>query len=239
MRIKNKPPRTGALIFIVFGLIFMTVWVTVYIGNLNFIRTAVPTTALITDVQNVAGNLNVYVRFSVDGIEYEGRLPGSGRIGMRVNQHITIYHNPDNPQDFRIDEENAFATLMLPIGMSAVFVYIGYRILFGRRKQRAKKAHLTTYGKKVMATFERVERGNITVNGRNCRNIICRYIDETTGTAYLFESDNIWVDPPELGGREIPPVPVYLDVNDYSKHYVAVDEFFAAIAAGNNRVDWN
>lgn len=75
----------------------------------KFQENAIKTEAIITDIKsssfkdsegNTQKSMDVYVKFEVDGVQYSGEL-NTYSITMKEGQKVTIYYNPDDPNDFR------------------------------------------------------------------------------------------------------------------------------------------
>jgi len=231
------------LIFVIFALVGFGIiigGIAFYISDVNFKKTATETTAIITEIsisRNRDGDVThtTYVKFFVGGKVYNGIL-GEWRSGMAVGQDVTIYYDPDNPHIFHSGGVSIIALIMVPLG--AIFFLIGFIPLCVQSRHKFHKNKLLTDGTRIMATLSDIVPGNVSLNGQLCRNLICEYKDDSTGNIYLFKSENIWANLPHLGEKKIPLIPVYVGYYDYSKYYVAVDEFFASIAENNNVIDY-
>jgi len=225
------------LIFILFGTLFMIIGVREYRAGVNFQRVAIETTAVITDIVVRDDSRRVYVMFEVDGQEYRGRI-NSWHAGMAVGRETTVFYHPGNPQNFLAGSDHTGNLFFVLIG--GIFFSIGVGYFYKRFRRNSSANTLVASGKRIMATFIEMRPGNTTMNDRRCCNLICEYRDETTGNAYLFKSEDIWALPSfDSQHQQIPLVPVYVDHYDYSKHYVAVDEFFNAIEAQNYMADYS
>ena len=225
-------------IFAVFGAFMMIIGFREYWIGTSFKRIATETTAVISDIVVTPGRFaddddtrTVYVTFNVDGQEYRGPL-GAWHIGMAVGQERTVYYNPDNPQNFISDTSQT--SLLVLVAFGAICFSIGFGYFFKRFRRNTSANSLIANGKRIMATLIELRPGNATMNEQRCFNLICEYRDETTGNVYLFKSADTWSLPPfDYQNQQTPLVPVYIDRYDYSKHFVAVDEFFDAIEAQN------
>lgn len=60
---------------------------------------------------------DVYVKFTVDGVKYSGKL-NTYSIGMQEGKETTIYYNPDDPNEFRGATSTGLKFSMI---MSSVF----------------------------------------------------------------------------------------------------------------------
>jgi len=237
----DKSKQTIIVILIVLvGLGLMILGFSLYRNVASFRRTAGETTAIITDIQHIrrgsdSYDRRVYVSYLVDGREYNGVM-GHWHSGMRIGQGITIHYDLNNPQNFRTT--SSYMGYLIVILFGVIVFLVGAILLYKQYKHRSIKGYVIANGKRVMATVHDVVEGSYTVNNRTCQNLICKYVDERTGISYKFKSENIWGNPPALGKREIPLVPVYVDVNDYTRYYVAIDELFAEIADNNSLMDF-
>jgi len=212
----------------------MIVGIGIYMAEANFRRVAIETTAVITSIVVSRGSesdsRDVFVRFDVHGQEYRGRI--DWRRGMAVGREVTVFYNPDNPQNFITRPNHLGMLFSVFIGGVCLSICLG-----GFYKQFKYKS-LFLNGKRITATFIELKPGNIKMGDQKCCNLICEYHDEISGIAYLFKSENIWTVP-YFGHQQIPLVPVFVDPCDYSKYYVVVDEFFGAIEAQNNITDYS
>ena len=78
-----------------------------------------------------------------------------------------------------------------------------------------------------MATFLELSYGNITVNNRRSRILICEYRDKANSVVHTFKSENFWITGrPSDKELENMLVPVYVQEDDYSKYHVDIDSFF-------------
>ena len=213
------------VVIALFGLVFLVCGLFLMISYIHFIRTANETTGVIVSITTYYDSdddlrYRVYVRYSVDGREYDGEY-GSYHTGMIEGQSVKIYYDPDNPR--HIQSKGSFITGFVFVLFSVVFGSVGLIPLILTKKAKSKKKRLAEYGEKLTATIKEIADGNIYVNNIRCRNIICEYKDRTSGNTYLFKSENVYED---LNGlREGQTIPVYADYNDYSKYYVAVEEY--------------
>ena len=213
-------------IFVLFGALFMVIGVREYRSGVNLLRVAVETTAVITDVVR-DDTRRVYVVFYVDGQEYGGRV-NSWDSEMVVGQGVPVFYHPDNPRNFFVGSDHTGSLMFVFLGGLFFSIGIGYFYMRFRRNSSANS--LVANGKRIMATFIELRPGNASFNNQSCMNLVCDYHDEATGNIYIFKSEDLWDFPP-FDHQQIPLIPVYVDHYDYSKHYVAVDEFFDAIEA--------
>ena len=238
---KKRTKNPTFIVFLVFALVGLGLLigsVFLFLDNMRFMDAAKETTATITDIytsRDSDGDTShtVYVKYTVKGNEYEGKL-NYYSSGMREGKSVKVFYNPDDPEDFR-GGGSSIASYILA-GMGLIFFMIGFISLAVQFKSKARKKRLMSTGSKIMATMTGVAPGNVTVNGRPCMHVICEYKDERDGTLYIFKSDGIWANVPHITeGQSY--VPVYVDYNDYTKYYVDTEEYLESLSGANRVVD--
>ena len=206
----------------------------------NFKNIAIETEATITRIAvSVTGDdtKNVYVSFFANGIEYSGKLDYHSP-GMREGGKTKVLYHHNNPQNFRSAHGDIFGVIILSI-MGLSFFLIGFSPLLNQVKKDKLKQILMLRGKKVLASIDDIVDGNIAINYRACRNIICSYKDGLTNNIYVFRSENIWTKLPRLDDNtQLPPIEVYVDSSDFSKYYVDVDNWLNVLSRSTNMIDF-
>jgi len=127
------------------GIGLMIFGVTMYRNDAIFMRTAVQTTAVVTDIQIISRGESlrrrVYIRYFVDGTEHEGlyrHFSVNPQSDMRVGQHTTIYYDPNNPQSFRSSSRHYGYLLAALIGAPCIMP------LFLQLREGMRKKNLVT-----------------------------------------------------------------------------------------------
>lgn len=192
----------------------------------TFNKTAVSTTATITDIQTYTSkddtHHRVFVEYEFEGKTYENIQLNGYTSSMHEGKEITIYLDPDAPTDARVKSMEILSTVILFL-MGIVFFLVGFLNIFSQLKAARRKKHLLSNGKVLCATVDNIYLNtSYKVNGRSPFIVECKYLDENTNTTYRFKSGNLWSNPNnflEIGG----PINVYVDYEDYSKHYVDTD----------------
>ncbi|MCL2484444.1 MAG: DUF3592 domain-containing protein [Endomicrobia bacterium] len=229
MKMKNKQPFFTYLMMILIGAGVMTAGIFLYIDNANFKKTALQTTAAITDIKvsrdsNNKKSHTVYVKFSVNNEEYDGTL-GFWQMGMETGQNVKIYYGPNNPNNFRSVSGTNFLPLIL-LSMSLIIFLAGFASLCNLYIRQILINKLITKGTRITATVTDIIQGNTTVNKRTCHNLICEHKDEKTGNTSTFKSDDIWTILPKINkDQPLPTINVYVDLKNPSKYYVDIDGF--------------
>ena len=83
---------------------------------------------------------DVYVKYTVDGKEYNERLKGAEyggnfRIITGEGKEVTIYYNPNNPREIRDKDSNIIGKAMIGIGAFLAILAIG-DIIYSKAKGR-------------------------------------------------------------------------------------------------------
>ena len=98
-------------------------------SNLKKIDTYPTTTATIThiEVEHIGDDTHhtVYVKYEVDGIEYENTL-GEYIAGYAKGKEVTISYNPDNPE--KILSSNKFSVIMMYV-VGTIFVIVSVLLI--------------------------------------------------------------------------------------------------------------
>lgn len=215
-------------IFITVGLLIIILGIYLNIENSKFMKTAIQTEAEITNItthRDSDGDTthSVDVVFYVNGKEYEGEL-GSYSSNMYKGKSITVYYDPQNPNNFRSDNSNIANFILIPIG--GIFFIVGCFILYRGIKSTSLKK-LKEYGRRIDAKIDDVSlNSNYSVNGRHPYIIDCSYFNEIEDKVYSFTSQNIWTNiQPIIDAKNITTIPVYIDENDSSKYFVDISIF--------------
>ena len=219
------------IIFGIIGIVFIVVCALVTSNNNKFMKTAIETTGKITDVyvsRDTDGDTNrdVYVAFEVNGEEYSGHSSYSSS-GMREGQDIKIYYNPNNPNNFKVEGETTFTTIIFGI-LGAVFFLIGFiPIVFDIFKNKGNQK-LIQDGTLVHANIDEIRiNPNVSVNGFNPYIIECSYKD-SSGGLYVFKSKNLYFNPSNLLDDQS-TIDVYVDMENPKKYFVDTRELEASV----------
>lgn len=213
-------------IFLAVGLILAGIGVGWLVNSINVSNKALTTTAVITEIDTYRDSdgdrhHNVYISYEVDGVTYDDVRLGEYSSSMYEGKEIEIKYLEDKPG-------KPYASLwmgpiMLMI-MGLIFGLVGGVGFFATLKNKIQGKKLIAEGRCLQATVESIDwNRNYRVNGQSPYVIICTYKDEFSNTVYRFKSGNIWYDP----SIKLPVgslVDVYVDPQDYSKHYVDTEK---------------
>lgn len=106
--------------------------------------------------------------------------------------------------------------------IGGVFTIIGVSFLLVTLGSKKKQKKLIEIGRKYYAEVTgAIINYRVQVNRKNPYRLDCRYVDEFTGVTYLYRSENVWENPDQYIGLQ---VPVYVNPNKPKEYYVAVEE---------------
>lgn len=244
-RTKFKGETLFFSIFAIVGLFLIIVGFFLFIDGLNFRKTAVDSTAVITNITSYKSGKNthhnVYIDYIYEGEEYNDISLNYYSSGMRRGQTIKIMIDPNDPYDVRTGGLFYVPFIMLWI-MGLVFGLVGIIPIIVSRRRIARNKFLLENGQCLRAIFEGFrENRNVSFNHKHPFNLICRYTDEFTGTQYRFKSNNLWITTfyeNDGNGTMQLYVNVYVMPGDYSKYYVDADTFLDSYESSSNVIDF-
>lgn len=220
-------------IFLLTGLILITVGVITLVFGTRFKEKSVSVNAVISDIEKVeTSNTNhknrrykqrIYVTYEFDGKIYEDqRLLSSSRSDY-VGKELTLLVNRSDPEDVRRETELYLASIIV-FSLAPVFLVIGAVAIIIDLRQGGRKKKLLQSGISIFASISQMNMNrNVQVNGRHPYVVICSYEDPIKGKTYLFKSKSLWTDP-SLVYHIGDTVKVLVDPNDYRKYVVLLDE---------------
>lgn len=225
---ENRVEKLLGISFFAVGIVMLVIAIICAAFSGNTKKTAEKVTGTITGIyssrgEDSNGNSSITVSYSYHGKQYETGL-SEYSSSMWVGKDIDLYVDQDNPGKVRTGELLFLPAMILAI-IAIPFLIIGGIFLMVVGKKRKRKEYLMQHGKRVMAEVTGGSRNiNYTVNGRHPWKLECRYEDIFSGETYLFSSGNVWMDPELYIGQQ---VAVYVDGENYKKHYVDVDSLCA------------
>lgn len=225
---ENRLEKLLGIIFLAAGVLILAIALVCAIFSWNTEKTSEKVTGTITGMygsreEDSTDNSGIFVEYSYNGREYEVEL-SEYSSNMWVGKDITLYVNTENPQKVQTADLLFLPTFVLGC-VGVPFFIIGCVFLLVVVRRKRKKQYLMQNGKQIMAE---VTGGSLNyscnVNGRHPWKWECKYEDIYTGEIYLFSSGNIWIDPEFYIGQQ---VAVYVDANNYKKHYVDVESLLS------------
>lgn len=168
----------------------------------------------------------IYVSFELDGKQYDYvRLGENTKKGE--GDRITLYVDKDDPSNISTSTKPVAGITLICMGVFVLCMTVPTIISILRKRGRAK--NLLEQGVVISATVEAVDYDtSLTVNGKNPYQIICSYVDESTGKRYTFKSDSVWENINEvLNPGDL--VRVYVQPNDYNQYHVDVETLLSKV----------
>lgn len=213
--------------FLLAGVLTLILGVVVLYKGKSVAANAVEVEATITDIQTYRGtdgekDHSVVIEYEFEGQNYSVEI-NAYNSSMYEGKTLPILINPKAPRKVYM-EEDFMVLSMIPILIGTIFSLIGGIALIVMHCGKKKQERLRQNGKRIQATVEEITFNyNVHVNGRCPYIIICLYKDESTGISYRFKSPNIWTNP-NLVFQPGSYIDVWVDPNDYSKHFVDAQE---------------
>lgn len=176
------------------GSIFAFVGICILVGTFFFARKQIRLSKEYDKVE--ATIIHVYegegcdFKFTYNGQNYEFYQNTYYSNTMKPGKKIKIYVDPYNPYEFEVASGSVVVLIILPIMGIAAFL-IG---LSGLRQSRFKKINEEwnyVYAEVVNVVLNR----GFSVNGVCPFQIVCKYVNPSTGEEKLFYSDNCFDDP--------------------------------------------
>lgn len=160
-----------------------------------------------------------FVSFIVDGKEYEGKI-SSFSSSMHVGDRITVYYNPEDPDDFISKSDAKDKGIIILMGFG--FALVGILPAFITISSTLKKNSLLSDGDCILAQIDAVKQNlSMRVKGSCPWNIYCSFFDASTGVKYLFKSKSFYgLYEGAFQQAGITTVDVYAKPGNYKKYYV-------------------
>jgi len=155
-------------------------------------------------------------------IRFSSSISSSSPGYHRGNQ-VTVFYNPDNPQEAQIDSfmENWFGTIILG-GLGALFTLLGAGFLISQINKYRVKRWLNTHGMPIQVKLKEINQDtSINVNDRHPWRLYSEWQHPVTGKVYLFESDPIWFDPTDYMNREY--LNVLVNADNPKQYHMNID----------------
>lgn len=118
--------------------------------------------------------------------------------------------------------ESVLIVTIVFCSIGGVLTIIGAPFLIVTLLSKKRKKKLIETGRKYYAEVtDAIINYHVQVNRKYPYRLDCKYIDAFTGITYLYRSDNVWDNPDQYIGSQ---VPVYVNPNKPKEYYVAVEE---------------
>lgn len=221
MIMKNvKPMKILISVFLILGIVF-TGLLSVFIAvNAHIKKEYTAVEATIVRFEGHKDRASTFVTYSVDGQAYENSI-NSYSSTWSVGDEITVYYNPQNPNQIKTTMPIILFIMFGFIGI--LFIIVGIVFSFVEKNSKKKKAFLLESGSTLTATVIRFEVNmSLSVNGRHPYRLEVEYDDGNN--KHRFKSDNVWENVTSDCIGET--VKVYYDPNNMNKYYVDTDSLF-------------
>lgn len=216
-----KKSKKGLAIFIaVFGVILVVAAAFIAIRSSVYRKNGIETIATITRIEHETDsdgddNASVYVSYTVNGENYEGKLDYYSSF-MRVGNTVKIFYMPDDPQDMISAGSNVvLVTIMIAFGIICIGLGTTCVAVPAAKKRRLNRLKKT--GRKVNARVKEFDcSGKTRVMGKNIARLVCVDPDGNRyETRFLYDNQRYF---------DIEtPVAVYVDPDDPEKYAIDVD----------------
>lgn len=216
----------------IFGVIFLAVGLCLLAAGAVFLRhemsiaeDSAVVKAVISDIRVTSGvdgdrEYTAYVDYTYDGKRYKSVKLSEYSSLMYEGDRIELYADRDRPDRVSVKSMIYFVPILL-FGLGAVFAVLGMIPIVIRRKQKKRFEKLMSSGLRIYGEVQGGgEERSYTIRGRHPYRFKCVYEDILSGQPVICMSDITWENPEDYIGQ---PVLIYVDENDRSHYYVALD----------------
>lgn len=227
---KRKSNILFTLIFAGVGICAIIMGIQQMKDNKKFYAEAETVTARIDDIEvtkttsgtgkkrKTKTDHDVFVTYTVEGVEYKHIEIGEYSSGMSVGDTLTLHYDPSNPKDVRYKEVGESGP-KVAIALGVVFALVGISISFIGSGFSMKKKLIKTGVRCISDELYIDQNTSVRVNGRCPYVIYCR-LQDPTGEYRECKSKNIYEN---LDRYDIRRVDVYFDQKNPKKYYVDVE----------------
>ena len=235
--IKNIKTFIIVTLYIVIGLVIITIGSVWREDRVEFIKNAIKMQAIVTEREldhrgsDGTEHYRYYMTYTVDGKQYRKmytiNYSDDWMETIYIGKLVNIYYNPENPSDCR----GGFGYgEYIFWGIGGIFlliaVFLIYSSIYRPHVAREKIKYLKENGIRIEAELKNVDlKGLIDLGGVGYV-IPCVYFDPNTNKTYEFVSEEIWFDKKKINPNySIKTIPVYVDKDDFTKYYVDIEAF--------------
>lgn len=125
---EREQKRSANWIFAIIGIALIVAGIVWLVSIEGFKKNAIETEGTITRIDITTNSededqYSAVVEFTVDGITYTGSVGYTA--GMKEGDAVTIYYNPNDPQDFQ-DNSNSIVAVVVFLGLGAACSFVGF-----------------------------------------------------------------------------------------------------------------
>ncbi len=238
----RKSSANGALTFVgvimlIVGTIFFVIGTGILISDIKFMQTAQEVDAVISNITSYRDSDGdtrhvVFVTYTVDGVEHISTI-NEYSTSMKIGKHMTVYYDPDNPNDVNTGSK---LTPIMFMALGGIFIIVSGGMLGSVIKKSRRRKRLLTEGERLTGTIKNVTvNTSIRVNGKSPYKADVEVVDSFSGETYLFSTGNVYIDLWQYEGQQ---VDVYVDRLNKSFYYVDVDGMTERYISENNIHDY-
>lgn len=213
-------------VFLLIGTVFVVSGLAIMFSVFNYddkVET-IGTISSIDSYRDRDGDIHgtVYVKYEVDGEEYESCINGYS-TSYREGKEIKIYYDKYCPDEIGVKSLD-FLFLIFP-GIGLIFALTGGIGLGVIAKGKLKVKKLRLHGQRIYAEYMNTDiNRSVRVNGKCPYNIFCSWNNPEDGKTYIFRSQNLWFDPQSvIADRNITMFPVYINPENKKKYVIDTD----------------
>ena len=217
----KKSQTRLAVVVALFGVVLVAAAIFVIVRSAVFRAYGVPTVATITEIERDTDyddedTYTVYVKYTVDGVEYEGALDYYSAF-MRVGDKVKILYLPDNPNRMVSSGSHAALIAVLIIfGAGTIGFGVVYTVMTTARKRRLDR--LKSDGIRVEARVkEFVFSERTRVMGKHPARIVCTDVEGNRYKKRFLYDGRKYLDTETS-------VTVFVDPKDPKKYAIDTDD---------------
>lgn len=211
-------------VFLIVGIVFLAVGITVMVTTNHFRKNAVEITAEITKLavyRDSDGDRKhrAYVTYQYGDTVFEDIGLNFYRSNMYEGEKIPLLCDPDNPGHV-MSSSGMILLEAVFIGIGAIFSSIALIFIGTVKRKASQKKKLVSSGRRLSATVEQITRNtSLKMNGQSPYQIYCYYRDDYKDVVYRFKSENLWTNP-NLMIQPGDSIYVYVDEKNYCHYHV-------------------
>ncbi|MDQ6471855.1 DUF3592 domain-containing protein [Flavobacterium sp. LHD-80] len=208
-------------IFCIIGLVLLAVAFSKYQEKMAFIKKAAVGQGKIEDI--VSDDTSIVSFTTKKGKQIQFTSYNSiNPLSNDEDKIVEVLYDPVNPTKAKV---NNFGSLYLASSVLAlagtVFFLTGFSFFRSDYFKRKKIYYLHQNGKRIATKFNGLQLNmHVTVNGSHPYFICSKWLDLTTNKTYLFESDDIWLDPTEFSITH--EIIVLIDPKDPNRYHMDI-----------------
>ncbi|WP_433832145.1 DUF3592 domain-containing protein [Flavobacterium anhuiense] len=205
--------------FCIIGLVLLVQALIVFYEKISFIEKANVAQGIVLDSSS---NDKTFAAFTTKGGKQITFSSYNNFGGYDAGKSIEVFYDPENPYNAKI---NSFSVLYLGVLilalMGSVFFVTGFSFFRSDFLKQKKIQFLKQNGRHIITKFSQLKLNvNEKANGSYPYIICSKWLDPETNKMYVFESENIWLDPTEFDVKN--EIMVLIDPNNIKTYYMDI-----------------